>query len=168
MLFTDETSTKTNMVPIRGRAPKKPAASFQGAALPLPAADDGGVFEADGIVAPYTFKGAMNTNRFRCCLERRLIPTLCKITIMFVDNLPVHKSKRGRDLCRRAGMIHLFLPRYSPQCSPNKKFFSKLKSVLRRLQPRTIEEVIRTEHSVDRSVGAAECINDFKAVSCEV
>lgn len=122
----------------------------------------------DRIAAPHTFKGAMNTERFCFWVGLRLIPTLRTPNILYVNNLPDHKSKRVCDLCRKSGIALLFLPRYSQIWNPIKKYSSKLKSAPRRPQPGTFEEVRRIVCRVTHSVWEVESDNCFKATGHNV
>jgi transposase len=56
-----------------------------------------------------------------------------------MDNLGSHKGHAVRQLIRAAGAKLFFLPRYSPDLNPIEQVFSKLKTLLRKADPRTIE-----------------------------
>ena len=56
-----------------------------------------------------------------------------------MDNLGSHKGKAVRRLIRAAGAKLFFLPRYSPDLNPIEQVFAKLKTLLRKTDPRTIE-----------------------------
>jgi transposase len=59
--------------------------------------------------------------------------------IVVLDNLSVHKGARVRQLIEERGCELLFLPAYSPDCSPIEETFSKVKAFLRRVGARTQE-----------------------------
>jgi transposase len=50
-----------------------------------------------------------------------------------------HKGRAVRRLIRAAGAKLFFLPRYSPDLNPIEQVFSKLKTLLRKADPRTTE-----------------------------
>ena len=49
-----------------------------------------------------------------------------------MDNCSTHHSIKIRNLCRRKGVIILYLPPYSPDYNPIEEFFSVLKAWLKR------------------------------------
>jgi putative transposase len=61
-----------------------------------------------------------------------------------VDNAPIHRKKRIRELVEAAGYIVLFLPTYSPDLNDIEHDFSALKKLRMYAPPgTTIDEVIR-------------------------
>jgi transposase len=51
-----------------------------------------------------------------------------------MDNAPVHHGGRIEKICAKAGVLLIYLPPYSPEMNPIEKFFSVLKSQLKRCQ----------------------------------
>jgi transposase len=72
-------------------------------------------------------------------VEQVLVPSLQVGQIVVMDNLRVHKSARVRHLIEESGGQVVFLPAYSPDCSPIEEMFSKVKAFLRRRKARTRE-----------------------------
>jgi transposase len=64
--------------------------------------------------------------------------------IVVMDNLSSHKSKRVERLIEQTGATLLFLPPYSPpDMNPiEEEAFSKVKSILRKVQARTKEALV--------------------------
>ena len=58
-----------------------------------------------------------------------------------MDNLSSHKNKAVRHAIRAAGAKLFFLPPYSPDLNPIEQAFSKLKTLLRKANARSIEQV---------------------------
>jgi transposase len=58
-----------------------------------------------------------------------------------MDNLSAHKGARVRHLIEGHGCQLLFLPAYSPDCSPIEETFSKVKAFFRRIGARSHEEL---------------------------
>ena len=85
----------------------------------------------------------VNGTSFRAYVEQFLVPTLSPGDIVVMDNLGSHKSKAVRRLIRSAGAKLFFLPRYSPDLNPIEQVFAKLKTLLRKTDPRTIETTWR-------------------------
>jgi len=94
----------------------------------------------DRIVAPCVIDGPINGVSFRAYVEQFLLPTLSAGDIVVMDNLGSHKGQAVRQLIRSAGAKLFFLPRYSPDLNPIEQVFAKLKALLRRTDPRTIEQ----------------------------
>ncbi len=94
----------------------------------------------DRILAPCVIDGPINGASFRAYVEQFLLPTLRDSDIVVMDNLGSHKGQAVRELIRSAGAKLFFLPRYSPDLNPIEQVFAKLKTLLRRTDPRTIEQ----------------------------
>jgi transposase len=97
----------------------------------------------DRIAAPCVIDGPINGASFRAYVEQFLVPTLAAGDIVIMDNLGSHKGQAVRQLIRAAGAKLFFLPRYSPDLNPIEQVFSKLKTLLRKAEARTIEATWR-------------------------
>ena len=93
----------------------------------------------DRIAAPCVIDGPINGTSFRAYVEQFLVPTLAAGDIVIMDNLGSHKGQAVRQLIRAAGAKLFFLPRYSPDLNPIEQAFSKLKTLLRKADARSIE-----------------------------
>ena len=60
-----------------------------------------------------------------------LLPQLWRGAFVIMDNLPVHKANRIREMIQTVGAQVVFLPPYSPDLSPIELCWSKLKQCLR-------------------------------------
>ena len=58
-----------------------------------------------------------------------------------MDNLATHKSAWVREIIESKKANVLFLPPYSPDLNPIEQMWSKVKSILRKLKPRTVPEL---------------------------
>lgn len=96
---------------------------------------------ASGINAPCVFHGPINGCLFRAWVAQFLVPTLRPGDIVVLDNLSSHKSQAVRRAIRDAGAHLLFLPPYSPDLNPIEMIFSKLKTLLRKAEERSIAAV---------------------------
>jgi len=162
LVFIDETWTKTNMAPLRGWSrrgkrliDKVPHGHWQ--TLTFLAA-----LRHDGITAPCVLDGPINGRSFRAYVEQILVPTLKPGDIVVMDNLGSHKSEEVRRLIRAAGARLFFLPPYSPDLNPIEQVFAKLKALLRRLRPRTVEQNWRGIGTLLPRFSPAECTNYFR------
>ncbi len=77
--------------------------------------------------------------------------------VVIMDNLGSHKGKAVRRLIRAAGVKLFFLPRYSPDLNPIEQVFAKLKTLLRKTDPRTIEATWR---------GIGDLLDRFTRLEC--
>jgi hypothetical protein len=76
-----------------------------------------------------------------------------------MNNLGSHKGKGVRLLIRAAGAKLFFLPRYSPDLNPIEQVFAKLKTLLRKTDPRTIETTWRGIGGLHYRFTPQECAN---------
>jgi transposase len=96
----------------------------------------------EGLHAPWTIEGAVDTQAFAVYVERVLCPLLRPGDVVIIDNLSVHKAARIRALLAACGAELVFLPPYSPDLSPVEEAFSKIKACLRQLGARTREALL--------------------------
>jgi len=111
----------------------------------------------DRIAAPCVIDGPIDGTSFHAYVEQFLVPTLSAGDIVIMDNLGSHKSRAVRHLIRSAGAKLFFLPRYSPDLNPIEQVFAKLKTLLRKTDPRTTEATWR---------GIGTLLDRFKPEEC--
>ena len=158
-MFIDETWAKTNMTRRHGRSArgtrliaKVPHGKWR--TLTFLAA-----LRCDRIEAPCVLDGPINGVSFRAYIEQFLAPTLSPGDVVIMDNLGSHKGQAIRQLIRAAGAKLFFLPRYSPDLNPIEQVFSKLKTLLRKADPRTIETTWKQIGSLLDQFTPKECCN---------
>lgn len=117
----------------------------------------------DGIVAPCVFDGPVNTESFLAWVEQFLVPTLRAGDIVVMDNLSSHKNQAVRAAIRAVGAKLFYLPPYSPDLNPIEQAFSKLKTLLRKANARTFEQVEKAIAELIASITPEECLNFFEA-----
>jgi len=113
----------------------------------------------DRITAPCVIDGPINGTSFRAYVEQFLIPTLSTGDVVIMDNLGSHKAKAVRRLIRSVGAKLFFLPRYSPDLNPIEQVFAKLKTLLRKTDPRTTEAAWRSIGDLIDRFTPEECAN---------
>ena len=91
------------------------------------------------MVATMTVEGGTDGAVFRTYLEQVLAPRLRPGQVVVMDNLKAHKVVGIREVIEAAHAELLYLPPYSPDLSPIKLCWSKLKSALRGQAARTRE-----------------------------
>jgi transposase len=94
----------------------------------------------DGIGPGLLLDEAIDRTTFDGYIVDCLAPTLTAGQIVVVDNLKVHYSDRARAAIEAQGAHLWYLPPYSPDYNPIEEAFSKVKTVLRSAQPRTLED----------------------------
>jgi len=94
-----------------------------------------------GIVAALSFFGSNDTLTFLFYITDILVPKLWAGTVVLMDNLNLHKTDQVREAIENAGASLVFLPTYSPDLSPIEMFWSKIKSILRSISPKTTEQL---------------------------
>jgi transposase len=159
LVFIDETWAKTNMTRRHGRCArgtrlvaKIPQGRWR--TLTFLAA-----LRCDRITAPCVLDGPINGASFRAYVEQFLVPTLSHGDVVIMDNLGSHKGQAVRRLIRAAGAKLFFLPRYSPDLNPIEQIFAKLKTLLRKADPRTTDNTWRQIGSLLDHFTAEECAN---------
>ncbi len=105
--------------------------------------------------------GPMDGELFVAWVEQFLCPTLHSGDIVILDNLSSHKVDGVQEAIALAGAIVLYLPPYSPDLNPIEKFFSKLKTLLRKATKRSTEELWLQIGQLLDNVSPGECTNYF-------
>jgi transposase len=92
-------------------------------------------------------------------VRKFLCPTLRPGDMVILDNLSSHKVAGVEDAITATGASMLYLPPYSPDLNPIKKFFSKLKALLRKAVKRSIDELWKESGRLLDGVTQSECEN---------
>lgn len=160
--FLDETSTNCGMTRLYGRAPTNervndyvPDVRFERTSLIT-------TLGLDGITAPIMFKGTLNGDLFEYYIRNILVPTVKPDEIILMDSCSVHKVDGVLDAIYEAGASVMFIPRYSPDFSPIELMFSKNKSTLRKLKPRTHDELVNATGLALDAVTPDDIVGWFK------
>lgn len=117
---------------------------------------------SDRIDAPCLFDGPINGESFTAWVECALVPTLRPGDVVVMDNLGSHKRQAIRRAIRAVGAKLLFLPAYSPDLNPIEQPFAKLKTLLRKLDARTIEATWRGIGQLLKAFTPQEYANYFR------
>ena len=161
LIFIDETWAKTNMTRLRGRAPigqrllaKIPFGHWKTTTLIA-------ALDSNGVRCSTVVDGAVNGDVFEAFVKQVLLPQLTVGDVVILDNLSSHRRASIRTLIESAGAQLLFLPPYSPDLNPIEKAFSKLKSLLRKVQKRTIRTLQNYLGAALDNFSPEECRNYF-------
>jgi len=139
LVFVDESGTHISLTRVYGWAPHDQRATGSvprnhGKNTTLVAA-----LAPDGLHEPWLIEGAMETATFAWYVAEQLAPTLRPGQVVVMDHLSAHKADRIRQAIAARGCQLLFLPPYSPDCTPIEQAFSKIKALLRGLGARSKE-----------------------------
>jgi transposase len=162
LVFIDETWAKTNMTRTHGRClrgkrlvAKAPFGHWR--TLTFLAA-----LRCDRIDAPCVIDGPINGKSFLAYVEQILVPTLSAGDVVIMDNLGSHKGMAVRRAIRAVGARLFFLPPYSPDLNLIEQVFSKLKTLLRKADERTVEATWKRIGQILAHFTPAECANYLK------
>lgn len=163
LVFVDESWASTNMARRYGRCPRGerlrmsvPHGHWKTTTLIVG-------LRLDGIAAPFVIDCPVNREVFETWVARVLAPDLRAGDVVIMDNLSSHKGPRVRELIESAGARLLYLPPYSPDFNPIEHAFAKLKALIRKAAPRTLEALWETIGKVVNLVTPSECENMFAA-----
>ncbi len=112
-----------------------------------------------GILASASFDGATDTELFVTFVGKALVPMLKAGQVLVIDNLPAHKSPRIDQLVESVGARVLRLPPYSPDFNPIEMAISKIKTVLRKLAHRNVEELFIGIGEALQSIRTTDALN---------
>ncbi len=142
LVFLDEFGAATNMARTRARGPrgqrivcKTPHGHWK--TLSTIAA-----MTTRGMLTGCTFDSAVDTEMFLAFVEPFLVPHLKRGQVVILDNLPAHKSPQVDRLIASAGARVLRLPPYSPDFNPIEMAISKMKTMLRTMARRSVDDVM--------------------------
>jgi transposase len=94
------------------------------------------------ISATWLLEAAMTQDAFEVYVTQVLVPTLAPGDVILLDNLNVHKSEPARQAIEACGARLEFLPPYSSDLNPIELCWSKVKTVLRKLKARSVDELL--------------------------
>jgi transposase len=161
LVFIDETWATTNMTRSHGRAPRgircigsAPLGDWQTTTFVAG-------LRRHQLTAPMVVDGPMDGELFVAWVEQFLCPTLHRGDIVILDNLSSHKVDGVQEAIAAVGATVLYPPPYSPDLNPIDKFFSKLKTLLRKAAKRSTEELWEQIGQLLLTVSPGECANYF-------
>jgi len=163
LVFIDETSVKTNLTRLRGRATRGERLEMD-----APFGNWGtqtfiAGLTLDTLIAPWVIKGAMDGPAFAAYVKEVLVPELTPGTVVILDNLATHRNVKAAQAIRQAGCWFLYMPPYSPDLNPIEQAFSKLKSHLRKVGARSFTDLFNALRDICQMFSPKECWNYFKA-----
>lgn len=100
---------------------------------------------------------------FDTYVRTQLAPSLAPGDVVILDNLNVHNSPRAAKAVAERGAWLLFLPKYSPDLNPIEMAFSKLKTLLRKADARSLDALWKAAGNICDLFTPEECWNYLKA-----
>lgn len=156
-MFIDETWAKANMTrrrgwtrrgePLHGKAPHGRWTTMTFLAA----------LRHDRIAAPCLLGGPINGTSFLAWIQQFLLPIPNSGDIVVMDNLGSHKAIAVRQALRTVGAKLFFLPPCSPDLNLIEQVFAKLKTLLRKAEPRTVDATSETPKHILRRFSPTEC-----------
>ena len=163
LVFIDESAAKTNLTRLRGRAPKGERLICHAPHGHWHTTTMISSVRLDGTSACMTIEGATGTEVFQAYVREVLVPALRAGDIVIMDNLGAHKNDHTLALIAQAGAEVRFLPAYSPDLNPIEMMWSKVKSLLRKAQARTHQDLLLAIAAALRAVTAQDALGWFAA-----
>jgi len=90
-----------------------------------------------GVCAPLTIDGAVNSEIFARYVEHLLVLGLRPGNLVLLDNVKFHYPPKASELIEAAGAKVWHIPAYSPDLNPLEECIAKLKETLRSVKART-------------------------------
>jgi transposase len=116
----------------------------------------------DRLTAPMVIDGAINGELFLAYVNQILVSTLHEGDIVVLDNLSSHKVAGVEEAIASVGAKVFYLPPYSPDYNPIENVFSKLKTMLRKLKSRTMEDLWKNFGELCDIFTPNECYHYYK------
>lgn len=150
LVFVDESGVHLEMTRTHARAKKGARAHGDAPSKRGQNVSIVGAMCLTGILCFYSIMGAYNTLTFDAFMINHLVPKLWKGACVIIDNCSIHKSEELRKAIEAVGARLIFLSPYSPDFSPIENCWSKSKTNLKKLEPRTYPDlVVAIKESLD-------------------
>jgi transposase len=167
LVFVDEGGATTAMARTYGRAPQgervHESVPGQWKSLTLVCG-----LRLGGVVAPFAFPGATDTDAFQTYAAAVLAPQLCAGDVVIWDNLKPHKNRAVVEAVEGTGARVLPAPPWSPDLMPIEKMFSKVKTALRSLAARSSDRLVGAMGAALQRVCPNDIIGWFKSCGLSV
>ena len=160
--FLDESSINCGMTRLYGRAPTNERVNDYVPDVRFERTSIIGTLGLSGVDATMMFKGTLNGDFFGGYVEYVLAPTISPGDIVVMDNCSAHKAIGVLDPIYEKGASVMFLPEYSPDLNPIEMMWSKIKSILRKLKPRTQDELLDAMHDALETVEYSYIVGWFE------
>jgi len=162
LIFIDESGANLRMVSAYARAEGGQRVNM---AVPY---DRGASFSIIGAISTQKVAAALygewatDGEIFLSFVEDTLVPQLKSKHIVIMDDIKFHLQTSVAKAIESKGAKVIFLPPYSPDFSPIENMWSKLKTTLRKLAPRTVKEFKKAIRTAFKAINKNDLANWFK------
>jgi transposase len=101
-----------------------------------------GAMGVEGIIAPLSYKGTLDSKLFSAYVKECLIPVLKEGDTLILDNATPHKVKSIQEMLRNLGINVKYVPAYSPELYTIEMAWSKIKAYLLKTKARTADKLV--------------------------
>lgn len=126
------------------------------------------VMGLSGVETTMLVEGAVDRLCFDAFCEGFLRPCLKAGDVLVLDNLGAHRASRIEQVAQAEKARVIWLPPYSPDFSPIELMWSKLKTYLRKVKARTVEEIDRAIAEGLKLITEQDCRGWFKHCGYQV
>jgi len=143
LIFIDESGTNLAMVRLYGRGKRGDRVRGE---KPQKRGNNVSIITAislEEVVASRNIYGSVDGLTFEAFVVRDLVPKLWKGACVIMDNAKIHLGKIIREEIEKAGGSLIYLSPYSPDFSPIENFWSKVKNMIRKLKPRSYDDLVK-------------------------
>jgi len=120
-----------------------------------------GAIGLDGVRAALSVPGAIDGETMAFFATEILAPKLHPGDWVFLDNCSIHKVEEVTEAIEAVGARVVFLPTYSPDLNPIENCWSKIKSILRSLKPRSPAELFEALEKAFASITTQDILGWF-------
>ena len=163
LVFLDESGVNTDLTRIYGRAAggrrcigKKPLNTPKNTTILSS-------IRLNGETTYTSYQGGTTSDKFADYLQNVLAPTLQEGDIVIMDNMRTHHSKEVKKVIADLKINVVYLPPYSPDFNPIEKMWSKIKSVLRKLKARDLNNLPEAVRYSFSTICASDCLGWFNS-----
>ena len=100
-----------------------------------------GAMSVKEILTSVNLVGGTDAITFEAFIIRKLVPKLGKAGCVVMDNCPIHLGEEVKKAIEKTGAKLIYLSPYSPDFSPIKNLWSKLKIILRSIKTTNYQEL---------------------------
>ena len=105
-----------------------------------------------GVLAPMLIHGSLTAAVFEHYLAEFVGPQLQRGDVIVLDNLGAHRTEAARRVIEERGAQLLFLPPYSPDLNPIELAWSKVKTLVRGVAARCVDDLVGAVAAALRSL----------------
>ncbi len=157
----DESNAKTNMTRLYGRAKREGRCFCKAPHGHWKTITMLSAIWSDVKTETIAYDGGTDKKIFELFIEKYLLPKLKAGDILVLDNLRAHKSEKVVRLVASKGAKVMYLPPYSPDLNPIEQMWSKVKSVLKNIEARTVDALYDAIATAHESITKKDAIGWF-------